>query len=444
MKKLVALASMAVLLCASASFAKKALDEEEMDLVTAAGQPSIMDIEVITTGHGERTAVTETNAAIHASIGTNNTTTGENSAGVGDVDVTANVGGLDLDLPFDLPAALNVDYSDADIGSFDLNIGSGSVGSLTASAWASTTSTITGASATVTATHLDDGTTTLNVQSGSQTNLRAMVVNNIVGENQIASAMNIQTGAGGSDGEQANLITQSWGSSYDWDAVAGEIETVATAAAAGDVNNDQIHESATISLDGGGGGGGFAAAGAIFGPDDNTCILDDCHFVGAENHNGDGGDNENLTENGSTFGEVSDLHGGDGEVSTKIGILASLPLTMSADKMTRVRVDSEGDAFVDVEETDSSIVTLNVHAASQTDLAALFVNNIAGKNQIASATNITTHGTVAIGLDSGVNALVFDAPIDGTAAYAAIQINEINQYRGTPHKQFNPYGTHIE
>jgi len=449
MKKLVALASMAVLLCASASFAKKALDEEEMDLVTAAGQPSIMDIEVITTGVGERVSSTESASHVFSEIDASGFDGGEltdangaitgweavNSAAVSDLDATAHVGEFDLNIPF--APSLNVDYSDADIGSFDLDIGSGSIGSLTASAWASTYSTVTGASASVTAAHHASGENVLNVQSSSQTNLRAMAVNNIVGENQIANAVNIQTGALESDGEQINEITQSWGSSYDWTYAEGDL--IATSVAAGDANNSQTDDSNNIQ-GGHGGGGGFATSGQA-GPgagdiEDNTCILDNCHIVGAESHTGDGGAVDLVSGNNAVF-TTGDLVGGDGD--TSVGVLQHLPLTVSADKITHVFVESAGDATVDVSETDESTYIVHVDTDSQTDLAALFVNNIAGMNQIASATNITAHGSMALGLDNGDNALIFDSPINGIAEYAGAQVNLINQYRGTPHQQFNPY-----
>lgn len=54
---------------------------------------------------------------------------------------------------------------------------------------------------------------------GGQQNLRALVLNNVVGENELATALNIQssqTQAGGQGAGQDNKITQSWGSTLDW------------------------------------------------------------------------------------------------------------------------------------------------------------------------------------------------------------------------------------
>jgi hypothetical protein len=60
------------------------------------------------------------------------------------------------------------------------------------------------------------GATTIQVtiQTGSQTNLRALALNNVVGENQVANGINIQGGSSGT-GSQTNAINQSWGSTSD-------------------------------------------------------------------------------------------------------------------------------------------------------------------------------------------------------------------------------------
>lgn len=53
------------------------------------------------------------------------------------------------------------------------------------------------------------------IQTNSQNNLRALALNNVAGENQVANGINI-SGASSSTGlAQANTITQSWGSTAD-------------------------------------------------------------------------------------------------------------------------------------------------------------------------------------------------------------------------------------
>lgn len=450
MKKLVALASMAVLLCASASFAKKALNEEEMDLVTAAGQPSIMDIEVTTTGVSEADASTSSISEVTADIDASNLSSG-NSADAA-VDTTAQAGNLAADLEDILPfefiegqAALNLTFSDADVESFGLDIGSASSGTMTVVGTATATSDVTGASASVTAMHSDSGAVTLSVQTGSQTELRAMVVNNIVGENQIASGINIQSGAASTGAEQGNAITQSWGSSYDWTFAAGDLIATAIGVDAGDASVTQEDNSNVEQAGGDGDGDGGNAlsgqVGELAGSIEKVnCILEDCH-VGAEINTGGTGTGtggETVNDSPASF-SAGDITAGDGAASTSTDGYANLPLTISADKITRLRVNSHGEAVVNVSEMDSSTVTVHVDTDSQTNLAALIVNNIGGKNQVASAFNISANGGVLIGLEAGTAAVVFDSTTTGSAAYGGAQINEINQFRGTPYQQHNPY-----
>jgi hypothetical protein len=58
-------------------------------------------------------------------------------------------------------------------------------------------------------------TIALGIEDNAQHDLRALILNNVAGENQVATNMNIASGAG--SGRQDNNITQSWGSTYDRD-----------------------------------------------------------------------------------------------------------------------------------------------------------------------------------------------------------------------------------
>jgi len=397
---------MAVLLCASASFAKQALDEEEMDLVTAAGQPSIIDIEVTTTGVTQAVGTTETTSEVSSVLDSTNQTNLNDSVGQAVLDSTAFAGGLGLDVEFPLGpiaeilggVALNIDVSDADIDTFSLSVASGSVGTLTATTTASASSSMTGASASVTAMNEDTSAVTLLVSENSQSDLRALVVNNIVGENQIANGMNIRSGAASTsdDSDQSNTITQSWGSSYDWTFAEG-------ASVAGVAGGD-------ASADATGGNGGS------IGDNNNkgACILSD----GCNSQSADG--------SGGSIGDVT-----GGVAAQGVG-LAHLPLTISSDKIARVVVNSTGNAVVDVGEMDASAVSVVVDTGSQTNLASLVVNNIGGKNQIATGFNVAANGSVSIG--STGSAVLFDSQINGSANYGGGQSNTINQFRGTPYK----------
>lgn len=75
-------------------------------------------------------------------------------------------------------------------------------------------------------------TVALGILGTSQANLRALVLNNVAGENQVANGMNIQ--AGNANGQQTNTITQSWGAINDtqFATVAGVAGTAGTACAA--------------------------------------------------------------------------------------------------------------------------------------------------------------------------------------------------------------------
>jgi len=55
----------------------------------------------------------------------------------------------------------------------------------------------------------------LTAGSTSQASLRALVLNNVVGENQVANALNIQAAPGSGSPSQSNEINQSWGSTLD-------------------------------------------------------------------------------------------------------------------------------------------------------------------------------------------------------------------------------------
>jgi hypothetical protein len=53
------------------------------------------------------------------------------------------------------------------------------------------------------------------IQTNAQTNLRALALNNVAGENQVANGINISGASQATGLAQANTITQSWGSTAD-------------------------------------------------------------------------------------------------------------------------------------------------------------------------------------------------------------------------------------
>jgi hypothetical protein len=71
----------------------------------------------------------------------------------------------------------------------------------------------------------------LGIENEAQQNVRALILNNVSGENQVATDMNIASGTAG--GRQDNNITQSWGSTYDRSFGGGASTPSVTATARG-------------------------------------------------------------------------------------------------------------------------------------------------------------------------------------------------------------------
>ena len=66
-----------------------------------------------------------------------------------------------------------------------------------------------------------DTNLTLELANEAQSDLRALILNNTLGENQVGTGMNVASG--GSTGRQDNNITQSWGSTYDRKIIDGVV-----------------------------------------------------------------------------------------------------------------------------------------------------------------------------------------------------------------------------
>jgi hypothetical protein len=209
-----------------------------------------------------------------------------------------------------------------------------------------------------------------------------VVLNNVAGENQLANALNIQSGVLTSSTSQTNTITQSWGSTYDWSFAPGVAATATASATGGTINADQSM---------------------------SPCILvaGDCNA------------NSVITDAVATAATSP-----------------AVPLTITADKILVVGVESSGDAVVDVSELNKAVVVLTVDTGSQSNLAAIVVNNVVGKNQVASAINISSGGAVVIGSEAFGAAVVarvqFDGNVGGNSTLTGSQANTISQYRGTP------------
>jgi hypothetical protein len=87
---------------------------------------------------------------------------------------------------------------------------------------------------------------------------------------------------------------------------------------------------------------------------------------------------------------------------------------------------SIGDAELSVGVDKSGESSLSLGTGAQNTLAALVVNNVAGRNQVANGINIVG-GTLTVG-----SATPNVAIVSGGAGAVASQSNTIGQYRGTP------------
>ncbi|HEY3198517.1 MAG TPA: hypothetical protein VGJ57_10930 [Nitrospirales bacterium] len=112
----------------------------------------------------------------------------------------------------------------------------------------------------------------LGIEDSSQQNLRALILNNIAGENQTGNGMNIASGS--SAGRQDNNITQSWGSTYDADIVKGTAVT-ATSSASAPGGDASCGRDALICKPVGGNASASAAASAVSTPAIRRSIYSD-------------------------------------------------------------------------------------------------------------------------------------------------------------------------
>jgi hypothetical protein len=312
------LAAVAILLYfAAPSFAKKALNEGDLDRITAAGEPTIIQVSGVSI---EASSVITTNGA-----GVETVTGGD--------------------------ATLEVSYSDTDAS--ELTLG-----------------------------------------DNAQNNLRALVLNNVIGENQIANALNIISGgsvSGTGQGSQANTVTQSWG--------AVKVTGVESLTLSEDASEGEDAEAET------------SADGDATINNNDKCVGFSC--------NGDATASSAASTSAST------------SVATSVAALAiAYPEYMSADVIVHVEdveiASSVGDAELSVGVEKAGESSLSLGTGAQNTLAALVVNNVAGRNQVANGINIVG-GTLTVG-----SATPNVAIVSGGAGAVASQSNTIGQYRGTP------------
>jgi hypothetical protein len=234
-------------------------------------------------------------------------------------------------------------------------------------------------------TFTDESSAEFTISGDAQANLRALTVNNVIGENQLGNGINIASTLGGGFGtgaSQTNDITQSWGSVKvtDVELSLTAVETAATAEAT------IINASGVLALD--------------------KCVGFSC--------------NSSADNSGQTAQADAS--------TTAVALAIAYPEFMSADVIIHiedVEIETQtGDGEVSVDLLQNSEASLVLGPTTQTNLAALVLNNVSGKNQVANGINVSG-GPVAL------NAA--NVGINGAAQNVfSVQANTINQFRGTP------------
>lgn len=193
---------------------------------------------------------------------------------------------------------------------------------------------------------------------GVQTLLKALTINNVVGENEVSSQGNIvSTSSVTSQASQSNTINQSWGSVLDLGLLA--------------------------EADAKGGSGTFAGPKCVFGP---------CGVSGKSA--------SNSALRLSAYADVI------------INALATSGNTVVVTETPNFELDLGG----------ATSTTTPATAGAQDGLAALIVNNVAGRNLVANAVNIAA-GTVDLTATPSISA---------SGGAGTNQLNVIRQFRGTP------------
>lgn len=221
-----------------------------------------------------------------------------------------------------------------------------------------------------TATYVDDSLFELNFDvPRAQDGLRALTIQNVVGELQLMTNLNVFSVSGNVAGtEQRNFSAQSWGSTLpDPDTVKVATASAAAAPCQGDFSCN--------------GGAGYYSGG---------------HAPG--------------------------LIVGDAEAAVDISPAASA----SADVIVRSK-SSEGEATADIVNKAEFKLRFS-ESEAQKDLSTLFFSNVVGRAQMALNLNIASGG---LGLIPG-SSDSFANPIGGEASGIVKQVNTGIQFRGTP------------
>lgn len=234
----------------------------------------------------------------------------------------------------------------------------------------------------------------------AQTGIRALTIQNIVGEQQLLINLNVLSAVQNVAGtDQRNFSLQSWGGTNPVPGTGGIVQGVVGAPCTGD--------NSCVNTGSGGGNGGAAGNGG-------NALITVTNGSNAGNASGGAGGAAGAGGAGAT------ITAGDAASAPP----AVLPTASASGDLIAVAGDSSS-----IKVTRDPLYTLAFTASqAQSDLAALFVSNVVGESQMALNLNIAS---ATLNLVPEPNT-PFTTGLQNTGPGVIKQVNMGLQFRGTP------------
>ncbi len=254
---------------------------------------------------------------------------------------------------------------------------------------------------------VDNAQFLLDIPTNAQQGLRALTVQNVVGEVQLLVNLNVLSAQNNVNGtDQRNFAVQSWGSTAP----------LAVATVSGEAAGNGGDAAAAAGGTGGVGGSGGTIAQASVGTNVNTGTANGGNANGGNAAAAPGGNGGNAAQGLIGIG----IGSGDG-IAQAIGGGANCVAALAAAGAL------PGTTCAQADSVNNSKFALTLEPNSQINLATLFVANIVGRAQTAFNINIAA-ATLNLIPDAGQP---FATPFDnGTGVIK--QVNSGVQFRGTP------------
>lgn len=284
----------------------------------------------------------------------------------------------------------------------------------------------------------------LTLPANAQVGLRALSIQNVVGELQLLVNLNVLSASASVAGtDQRNFSLQSWGSTLpDPDTVKTATASAAAQAAcstpgscagpAGSATGGAGGSAAAAAGTGaaGGIGGGAGGAGA---PSNPTCAAGcagdgGAGGAGGAGNGGAGGAGTAAAAPGGAGGTASANAAGNSGIIKGNGAAAASAVV--SDKIGSASADiilvgKSANGISQVAFVNEPTFRMNIESNAQHDLSALFISNVSGRAQLALNLNIAA---ATLNLTSGGS---FAEPIGNTTDVIK-QVNTGLQFRGTP------------